>query len=104
MKEKILFLHLEGSLHFQVFYQSLPFKDMTSCSYTNLGSFLSSRVVEKIEQVSDVIDFLFKIVFTSLCLQKGKSAEIPSPPKIFYNTELFYVAWKLNKGQYEISP
>lgn len=67
-KEKILFLHLEGSLHFQVLYQSLLFKDMTCCSYPNLGSFLSNQVVEKIEQVSEVIDFLFKIVFTSLHL------------------------------------
>lgn len=72
---------------------------MTCCSYPNLGSFLSTLIVEKIEQISEVIDFLFKTVFTSLLLQKGNSAKTAAPEKIFHDTEIFYVAWKLNRGQ-----
>lgn len=45
-----------------------PIQRHDMLSYPNLGSFLSTQVVEKIEQVSEVIDFQFKIVFTSLHL------------------------------------
>lgn len=54
---------------------------MTCCSYPNLGSSLSTQIVEKIEQISEVIDFLFKTVFIPLLLQKSNRTEMPPPEK-----------------------